>query len=73
MQFTPIHCGAITVYKVIVKTFLLRLVQRNWKRIYKMRKQIITEILNFLRKREYGFEKTPIPGLFGMLSHLKNK
>ena len=39
-----------------------------------MRKQIInTEILNFLRKREYGFEKTSIPGLFGMLSHLKNK
>lgn len=71
MQFTPIHCDSISVYKVIVKTFWLRLVQRNWKRIYKMRKQIInTEILNFLRKREYEFEKTSIPGLSGMLSHL---
>jgi hypothetical protein len=74
MQFTPIKCGSLSVYKIVVKTFWLRLVQRNWKRIYKMRKQIInTEILNFLREREYGFEKTSIPGLFGMLSHLKNK
>tara|TARA_B110000858_G_C17779239_1_gene463887 strand:- start:551 stop:1051 length:501 start_codon:yes stop_codon:yes gene_type:complete len=71
MQFTPIKCGSLSVYKIVVKTFWLRLVQRNWKRICRERNKIIrSNILGYLKKREYEFERVSIPGLSGMLSHL---
>ena len=63
-----------TLY-VTIKTFWIRLIQRNWKRILKQRKELFTSIKihDYLYKRQIGCNVPKIPSLFGMLSHLKNK
>ena len=63
-----------TLY-VTLKTFWIRLIQRNWRRILKQRAQFISSIKlhDYLQKRQLGLNVPKIPRLFGMLSHLKNK
>ena len=59
----------------ILKTFWLKIIQRNWKRVYKQ-KIALSKSIPYLRLREIGFEKTIyIPGIRGMLSEMyyKNK
>jgi hypothetical protein len=59
----------------IKKTFWLRLIQRTWKNIFKMRKEINLKLSNptTLRNRELaGKISYPYPSLKGMLCYLKN-
>ena len=62
------------VYNVILKTFWIKIVQRNWKRVCKERKHIIGQsgnILNYIKNNELGIRQALIPQLHGMLNHLK--
>ena len=62
------------VYNVVIKTFWLKLIQRNWKRICNERKNIIKNsgsILNYIKNSEIGIKQLPLPQLHGMLYHLK--
>jgi hypothetical protein len=63
-------------YSVVLKTHWLRLIQRNWKRVYQERQQILINRCTCLslQYREisgrYPFGLNNIPGLRGMLSSL---
>lgn len=63
------------LYNIVLKTFWLRLIQRNWKRILRERKEILKpkNLFNYLNKRQLGIKFAPIPSLYGMLHHLKNQ
>ena len=60
------------MYKVTIKTFWLRIIQRTWKRIFHERKDIKRRMLPYLRKRELGIQRKQMPTLRGMMSYLKN-
>jgi hypothetical protein len=63
-----------TMYNVTVKTFWIKIIQRNWKRVVKKRKDIIEKskgLLKYLNNRELGIKQTSLPCLRGMLNHLK--
>lgn len=63
------------VYVSIIKTFWLRIVQRRWKKVFKIRKnakKIIKHPLNFLKSRELKNISLDYPSLRGMLSDLVN-
>jgi hypothetical protein len=61
------------VYKVVLKTFWLRIVQRTWKRIFRERKEIWRKRMTMgsLRHREirgrYPTHINSLPGLLGMI------
>lgn len=56
----------------LVKTSWIRIIQRNWKRVFKERQDFINNNLcEYLRKRELGVNHSKIPTIHGMLSHLK--
>lgn len=63
-------------YTVVVKTFWLRLIQRNWKRVFRERKKYIQyqSKLSNLYKREKGelTNRRQMPGITGMLCSLKS-
>jgi len=62
------------VYNVVLKTFWIKIVQRNWKRVCKERKNITRHsgnILNYIKNNELGIRQSLIPQLHGMLNHLK--
>lgn len=57
----------------IKKTFWLKIIQRNWRRICLERKHIVKRTtLQVLYQREIKKSYTPIPRLKGMLYHLKH-
>tara|TARA_B100001287_G_C22686548_1_gene534131 strand:+ start:13955 stop:14467 length:513 start_codon:yes stop_codon:yes gene_type:complete len=63
-----------SMYNVVIKTFWIKIIQRNWKRILKERTHILQKshgLLNYLHNREIGIRQISLPGLHGMLSHLK--
>lgn len=63
----------------IIKTIWLRLIQRTWKKIYALRKDVIRKrcSINSLKTRELtGFwpeNCRVLHGLYGMMSYLKNE
>ena len=62
------------MYNVTIKTFWIKIIQRNWKRVLRERKNIISKskgLLNYLNNRELGINRTSLPCLHGMLNHLK--
>lgn len=62
------------IYNVVIKTFWLKIIQRNWKRVYKERKDIIKNtgsLFNYIKNNELGIRQRSLPQLHGMLSHLR--
>ena len=61
------------VYTVVIKTFWIRIIQRNWKRIYKKRQEIIKKRkrLDSLQHREitgrFPYGLNVLPSFHGML------
>ncbi len=61
------------LYTVVKKTFWLKLIQRTWKKICQQRKEMLKpNLIQYLHKRTLGIRQPPIPGLYGMLSYLKD-
>lgn len=58
-------------YRVVTKTFWLKIIQRKWKKIYKERCDIIRNMksLIYLRIREMTGSVTYFPGIKGMYYH----
>ena len=62
-------------YSVIVKTFWLKIIQRKWKKIFKMRKEILSNRLQLssIHHREvhgsWPISLRVIPGLVGLLCY----
>ena len=64
------------MYNVVIKTFWIKIIQRNWRRIYKERKNIIINagsLLQYIKNNEYGIKQRALPQLQGMLYHLKEE
>lgn len=64
------------VYISIIKTFWLKIVQRKWKSVFKIRKNtnnLIKHPLTFLRNRELKNIPLNFPSLRGMLNNLLTK
>ena len=61
-----------SMYNVVLKTFWIRLVQRNWKRIYKEKQMILQNgLIPYLKNRELSDSQIRLPSLHGMMNHLK--
>lgn len=66
-------------YSVIKKTFWLRLVQRHWKKVLRMRNDIykkragILEQYSLQIRRRYTYGLNVLPGLVGMLATYNKK
>jgi hypothetical protein len=66
-------------YSVIKNTFWLRLVQRHWKKVLRMRNDIynkrmgILEQYSFQIRGRYTYGLNVLPGLVGMLKEYNNK
>jgi len=63
-----------TMYNVTVKTFWIKMIQRNWKRVLQERKNLINKnngIVKYIHNRERGIRQNSLPCLRGMLNHLK--
>jgi hypothetical protein len=66
-------------YSVIKKTYWLRLIQRHWKKIMKMKKDIynkrmsVTSQYSFQIRGRYPYGLNTIPGLVGMLRDYNTK
>ena len=64
------------IYKVVLKTFWLRIVQRTWKRIFKERQEMLRKRMSILslRHREvtgkYPIGIRVLPDIIGMILHL---
>ena len=58
---------------ILLKTYCLRLIQRNWKRVFKERKYILNQRMktkNLLYREMHGTYPYPlayIPNIYGML------
>ena len=63
--------GPNNEYLTIIKTFWLRIIQRTWKNIYKLRKQKINKLSKTILKREIKNTIINIPKLKGMLNIMK--
>jgi hypothetical protein len=62
-----------SMYNVVLKTFWIRLVQRNWKRIYKEKQMIVQNgLIPYLKNRELSDSQIRLPSLHGMMNHLKS-
>lgn len=63
--------SGFTLYNVIIKTFWLKIVQRRWRNVLKKRREIIQDIHESIKNREYRNERFQIPTLRGCLADIK--
>jgi len=71
-EIMKLQIDDLSMYNVVLKTFWLRLVQRNWKRIYKEKKDILKNgLIPYLKNRELDGNQIRLPSLYGMMYHLK--
>lgn len=63
--------GGFTMYNIIIKTFWLKIVQRRWRNVLKKRREIIQDIRESIKNREYRNERLQIPQLRGCLADIK--
>lgn len=67
-----LHINNYGVYRAILKTFWLKIIQRRWKKIMKQRHDIrkIIRRSDYIYKRELGQTYIEYPALRGMMSDL---
>lgn len=78
LEIMQLHITDDEIYSIVIKTHWLRLVQRNWKRVFRERTEIIRRrmkieslrIYELTSKFPYGLRT--MPGLNGMMSVYKN-
>lgn len=80
LQIMQLHIHQDTeTYTVVLNTLWIRIIQRHWRKIYKIRQRIIEERLNPIVQFKfqihgtyYPYSSRSIPGLRGMLSDYLN-
>jgi len=78
LEIMQLHITDDEIYSIVIKTHWLRLVQRNWKRVFRERKEIIRRRMTIESLKTYELtSKFPyglrtLPGLNGMMSVYRN-